>query len=306
MANVPAIDGIVREVSRQFVKPLRRNLTGFRLFAGKEYRTGSWARETLQWFETTELSDVVVSMDLPPVQADDITLAPKTLGIPLLTKDIIIQGRKGAQMEELGLDTVMVDSQARAMAVEIERALLLGYPALSGGPTTGLLNDAGIGTAGGLGALTTGTAEDVNKGISTLFATAVANEFDGPYALVVPRADVGIFQKFINGTNVRIGDNLPGALPGSMGGIQAILPTTHLASGNLRLVDLSPGNYDAVSPRNEGDLRWGIGSATLGEVARSTLLTGRNELMMSRTIRALNAVVPRVIRPKAVTSGTYT
>lgn len=306
MPNLPTLDSLVREVSREFVKPLRRNLTGFRLFAGKETRTGSWARETLQWFETTELADVVVSMDLPPVQADDMTLTPKSIGIPLLTKDLIFQGRKGAQIEELGLDTVMIDSQARAMAVEMERALLLGYPANSGGPTTGLFNDANLVAHGGMGALTTGTAEDINDAIAGIIQTAVTNEFDGPYALAVPRADVKIFQKFINGTSVRIGDNLPGALEGSLGGIQAILPTTHLTSGNLRLIDLSPGNYDAVSPRNEGDLRWGIGAATVGEVARSTLLTGRNEIMMSRTVRALNAVVPRVIRPKAVTSGTYT
>lgn len=304
--NIPEIDGVTRIIQREFVKPLRSPKTGFRLFAGKELKSGHWSAETHTWFETTDMSNVVVSMDLPPVQSDSASVAPKTLNVPLLTKDLVLGGRKAEQVRRAGLDPILVDGMANAMATEMERALLLGFPANSGGPVTGLLNDADSPAAVALGALS--DAATVNGAISTLVANAIEDDMDGPYALVTSRSpgDIALFQEFISGTNVRIGDNLPGSLPGSMGGIQAILPSKHVSANTMFLVDLSEGNYHAISPEDEGSLRFGLGTVTTGEVARSSLLTDADPIMLSRTWRNLNAIVPRIVRPNAIQEGTFT
>jgi hypothetical protein len=301
---LPPIDGITTQIQTEFIKPLRRPLTGFRLFAGKEFKTDSWTREELKWFKVGDLSDVVVSMDLPPIQSDSGTLTAESVGIPILTKDYTEGGRKAAQAREAGFDPVRVNALGRAMAVEMERILLAGYPANSGGPTTGLLNDAGSPGSVALGAWT--DAEAINAGIAKLISEAVQDEMDGPYALVVNRADVTYFQQFISGTNVRIGDNLPGSLPGSLGGIQAILPTTYVNSGTVKLVDLTEGNYHAVSPRDEGSLRFGLGNTTVGEVAQTGIITDGEPLLMTRTWRMINILVPRLVYKEAVQTGTFT
>lgn len=302
--TLPPIEGVTLQIQREFVKPLRRPLTGFRLFAGKEFRTDSWTREELKWFSTSDMTDAVVSMDLPPISNDGVTLTPRSVTIPLLTKDLTMGGRKAAQATEAGLDPTLVDSQARALAVEMERALLVGYPAKSGGPVTGLLNDANSPVAVALGAWTDATA--VNDGIAKLIQAAVLAEQYGPYALVVPRSEVALYQKFIGTTNVRIGENLPGNLPGSVGGITAILPSIYENAGYVQLINLEDGNYHAVAPKDEPGLRFGLGTVTVGEVARTTLITDSNPIMMSRTWRALNIIVPRVVHPEAVITGTHT
>lgn len=303
--NIPEMDGITRSIQKEFVKPLRRPLTGFRLFAGKEVKTESWSQESHTWFETEEMADVVVSMDLPPIQSSSVNVAPKTIGVPLLTKDLVLGGRKAEQIRRAGLDPVLTDGMARAMAEEMERALLVGFPAKSGGPTTGLLNDAASPASVSLGAWT--DADAINEGLSALIADAIVDEMEGPYALVVNRADVKYLQSFIPGQSVRIGDNLPGRLVGAPNsGIVSILPTTFVNSGTVKLIDMTEGNFHAISPQNEGSLTFGLGTVTTGEVARSSLMTETDPIMMSRTWRNLNCIVPRLVRKTAVRSGAFT
>lgn len=309
VVQLPEYDGVTKQVQTQILRPLRQALPGFRLFAGREFRTESWTAETLEWWTAGDMKDAIASMDLPPVQSDSVVLAPKTVRVPLLTKDIHMGGRKAAQVRKAGLDPVLTEGQGRALAREMERALMVGYPANVSGPAaqTGLLNDPDSPASVPLGAFT--DAEAINDGISLLLGEAADSdlgELGGPKTLLINRANAGVFQKFIAGTNVRIGDNLPGSLPGNLGGITNILLSKYVAANTVKLVDTSEGNYHAISPQDEDGLRFGIGNATVGEVSRQTLITAQNPIMMGRTWRALNVVVARVVYPDAVTTGSFT
>lgn len=296
----PAIDenGIVREVQTGFVRALRRSLAGPALFAGKETRTGHWGIEELKWREITDLSGATISMDIPPVNADSGTIKAKSVEIPIFTKDVSFNGRKWRQAREMGLDPVIFNAQARAMAEEISKYLLFGR---TGGPgaTTSILNHADMPTAIAGGDWTDPTA--INEDLGSAIQALLLARQPGPYTVLMNPGDSGVFNQFLNTqTGIRIGQNLPSMVgriiyDEDIGALDAYL----VADSN----DL--GNYDVVAPRNEDGMSFGLGAITAGLLTQGPggsggqaggIMEQVDEFMKTRVVRMLNILTPRVIR----------
>lgn len=305
VAPYPVLDepGVVEEIQREFVRSLRTPLAGLRLFAGRESRVAHWGIENFTWREVSEMDDIVVSMDIPPVRGDSGTVTKREVTLPIFSKDLIFNGRAWRQIRETGLDVVSIGEMGRAMAVEIDNYLLFGNSG-GAGEQAGLLNATGINTVtgGNWGPANTDRAKTVNADLSAAMQEIVVDDHPGTsFSVVIHPTRLSPFNQFIANTNVRIGQNLPGgAVLG--GGISAVLTSKAITADDVYVIANDPGNYFWVSPRNEDGMQFGLGAATAGLAGSSNRvdMEKRDEFMKERIVRLLNIITPRVVRATAV------
>lgn len=307
-------EGITRSIEDTFLASLQfRPLTGFQLFAGRETRVAHWGLQEHQWFERERLNtETVVAHEFGEHRGGEGgRLESHRVEIPLLYQDLEFSGRKWRQIQEMGLDPAAIQDVAEEMADDMNEAILTGFPANRPGPNTGLLNwndTNGTRETVTAGDWLTGDADvindDLNEAIENLMndTSNAGNAFDATeLAVLVSAADRRIYGRYaeLPGAGPRPAEKIRDVVEDETGTTPVVASTNVVASGEVYVIDLTPGNFDLIVPQNEGPFRFGLGEVTTGQVSAPTFQVD-DEMFHSRQFRFVNALTPRVRRPDCV------
>lgn len=249
-------DNARRALDRAFVRALRDELTATQVFTSEKGNSVPLGVETIEWKDVGSAEDVAISMDFPVPNADALgTITTSTLEIPLFSKHRKYDRRDWDAVQRSGMDTVVEEEFARAMAEELNEFLYFGTQGSDGtggtqlpGPNTSILNDANRLTVDNSGTTNWTLAEDVITDLAEAIRELRDNSMQPPFKLLMSTADSDIFFQFDSNTNFQTDERMPAVIQ------RPVLFDDDISANSAFLIDARRQNFDYFFLDEGGDL----------------------------------------------------
>lgn len=244
-ASLPDWDGIIRDIDRSFVRPLRRQLKAQRYVTGGNNLPHIGIKTHEWWEKGDDEGNVQVTMNIPEMtQSENLPQTKREVSVPGTFDEIHWDGRELASIQAFGFDATRVESLAHKLAREHNDRIWLGSDGGDiSGTNTGLLNDPNSQTTDVTGDGNWNNGEDMVQGLNIGIREHELNEFEPPHVALMSKADRDLFGAFINDQSVQVREKMPDDIAGVDFIDESIIP-----AGEMFLMTPGRENWVYMSP----------------------------------------------------------